>query len=122
MATRQSTIEFILDQVSTLNSVRAKKMFGEYALYVEDKVVALICDDQLFVKTTDPGRAFLGKRYQEGTAYPGAKPSMLIGADALEDHEQLSELLRITALALPPPKPKKSRASKTSKASKANSR
>jgi len=25
-------------------------MFGEYALYCGDKVVALVCDDQLFVK------------------------------------------------------------------------
>ena len=28
-------------------------MFGEYALYVGDRVVALVADDQLFVKNTN---------------------------------------------------------------------
>ncbi len=81
-------------------------MFGEYALYCGDKVVALVCDNQLFVKLTPPGKALVGPGYQEGEAYPGAKPSMLIGADLIEDGERLGELVRVTAAALPPPKPK----------------
>ena len=51
MATSRSTTEFILDQLSAVPNVRVRKMFGEYALYCDEKVVALICDDQLFVKT-----------------------------------------------------------------------
>src|SRR5450759_286276 len=47
--------------------------------------------------------------YQEGEAYPGAKPSMMIGADFIEDGERLCELIRATAAALPPPKPRKTR-------------
>jgi DNA transformation protein and related proteins len=104
MATRQSTIDFILDQLGVLRGVRSKKMFGEYALYYEEKVVALVCDDQLFVKPTSAGKALLGSRCREGMAYPGAKPSLLIGADELEDHDKLSELIRVTAEALPVPK------------------
>jgi hypothetical protein len=46
----------------------------------------LVCDDQLFVKITVPGRALVGERYAEGFAYPGAKASMLVGADELDDH------------------------------------
>lgn len=38
----------------------ARKMFGEYALYCDDKVVALVCDNSLFVTPTDEGRAFEG--------------------------------------------------------------
>jgi DNA transformation protein len=52
MATSRSTTEFILDQLSAVPNVRVRKMFGEYALYCDEKVVALICDDQLFVKIT----------------------------------------------------------------------
>jgi len=89
-----------------VTKVRVRKMFGEYALYCEDKVVALICDDQLFVKITPAGKAGVGRRYAEGIAYPGAKPSMLISATDLEDHERLSELILVTAAALPPPKPR----------------
>ena len=55
MATRQSTIDFLLDQLADLPGVRARKMFGEYALYLDEKVVALVCDDQLFLKPTPAG-------------------------------------------------------------------
>ncbi len=107
MATRQETIDFILDQAAGAGEARARKMFGEYALYLDGRVVALVCDDQLFVKITEPGREFVGERYEEGYAYPGAKASMRISEEMLDDREWLSELLRITALALPLPKPKK---------------
>jgi DNA transformation protein len=106
MATSQRTIDFLLDQLDTVPGVRVRKMFGEYALYCGEKVVGLVCDDQLFVKITAPGKALVGKRYAEGFAYPGAKASILVGAGDLDDHERLAELIRITATALPSPKPK----------------
>ena len=101
MATDTSTIEFLLDQLGSLPDVRARKMFGEYALYHQEKVVALVCDDQLYVKITPAGRDFVGDRYEEGEAYPGARPSMVIGADEIEDDARLCELIRLTAAALP---------------------
>jgi len=64
MASRQSTVDFILDQIAEAGSVSAQKMFGEYALYCNNKVVALICDDQLFVKPTNAGKAFINN-YKE---------------------------------------------------------
>jgi len=108
MSTSASTIEYILDQLG--DGVTERKMFGEYALYTHGKVVALVCDDQLFVKITDAGKEFVGKKYEEGTAYPGAKPSMLIDEDSIEDREWLRELFEITAAHLPAPKPKKRKA------------
>lgn len=107
MATKESTIEYILDQLSGVKDVRARKMFGEYALYCQDKVVALVCDDELFVKVTEPGKQFVGKQYQEGFPYPGAKAAMHIRGDILEDQKFVCELVRLTAQALPTPKPKK---------------
>ena len=100
-------MEYIEEQLLDVPGVRSRKMFGEYALYVEDKVVALVCDDTLFVKITEPGKAFVGDRYEEGIAYPGAKPSMLIDEDMIEDREWLGELIRITDSAIPAPKPKR---------------
>lgn len=110
MATSQGTIDFILDQLSSLSSVRTKKMFGEYALYCDEKVVALVCDNQLFVKITPAGKAMLGARYEEGVAYPGARPSMLIGAEEIDDRDRLCELIRLTADGLPAARPKGTRA------------
>jgi len=109
MATTQGTIDYLLDQLSDLPTVRAKKMFGEYALYCDEKVVALVCDDQLFVKITEAGKAWVGDRYAEGEAYPKARPSMVISAEDLDDADRLCELIRVTADALPQPKPKKER-------------
>ena len=107
MATKQSTADYIQDQLSELEYVTTRKMFGEYALYYIGKVVGLICDNTLFVKITDSGRTFVGDLYEEGEAYKGAKPSIKISSDQLEDHEWLSHLIRLTADSLPAPKPKR---------------
>lgn len=106
MATQQRTVDFILEQVAGVGDVSARKMFGEYALYRQDKVVALICDDQLFVKPTRGGKAFVGKTV-EASPYPGAKPAFLISADRWDDADWLAELIRLTDAELPQPKAKK---------------
>ncbi len=106
MSTSQSTADFILDQIN-LPSTAVRKMFGEYALYYQGKVVALICDNTLFVKITPPGAEFAHDYYEEGFPYPGAKPALKISPEQVEDSEWLTELIEITAQNLPTPKPKK---------------
>jgi TfoX/Sxy family transcriptional regulator of competence genes len=34
-------------------AISYRYMFGEYAIYCDGKVVALVCDNQLFVKPSD---------------------------------------------------------------------
>ena len=106
MATKQTTVDFILEQLSSVDAVSARKMFGEYALYCDGKVVGLICGDTLYVKITGSGKAFVGEYYQEGNAYRGAKTSMIIDEGRIEDREWLVELVRVTAENLPLPKPR----------------
>ena len=102
MATRAETIAPILDAVP---GASARKMFGEYALYLDTKVVALICDDRLFVKPLDVARALLAGA-EEAPPYPGAKPHLV--ADAwLDEPDVLAKALRAVAAALPAPKPRK---------------
>lgn len=100
-----SFVEFVVDQFDEDCAVTFKRMFGEFGLYSDGKFFGVICDDRLFVKPTEGGRAFIGD-VVEAPPYPGAKPSLLIG-DQIEDPEWLSELVRITARELPAPKPKK---------------
>lgn len=107
MSTQESTVDFIKDQLSSLKFVRTLKMFGEYGLYLNDKVVALICDDQVFVKRTEQGEKLVKGHFKNAPAYPGAKPSLLIGEDVIEDRELFSKLISVTADGLPMPKPKK---------------
>ena len=105
MASDQSFVEFIVDQIEGVGQITSKKMFGEYALYLNGKVVALICDNRLFIKPTEGGRAFIGD-VVEAPAYKGAKPSFLIDA-RVEDRQWISDLIRITYEELPEPKIKK---------------
>lgn len=103
MSTSKATAEYILEQLSSLGDVRVRSMFGEYALYCFGRVVGLICDDEVFIKKTDAGQTYASGRYVEGTAYPGAKPSMNI-TDSIDDADFFCELVRLTAMALPLPK------------------
>ncbi len=107
MATSQTTDDYVLDQLSSVKNVSARKMFGEYALYVGNKVVALVCNDVLFVKITDAGKGYVGDACEEGCAYEGARPSIAISEELIEDRRWLVELLELTAEHLPEPKPKK---------------
>ena len=105
MATSQQTVDFITDQIVSAGAIRSRKMFGEYAVYCNDKVVALVCDDQLFVKITEAGRALL-KNIDEAPAYPGARPSFRISGELWKDSEFRTQLIIATADELPAPKKK----------------
>ena len=109
MASRQETVDYILDQIAGAGDVSARKMFGEYGLYCDGKFFGVVCDDTLFLKPTDPGRAFAGD-VEEGSPYPGAKPHLIVSGDQLEDADWVSEFVRVTTAALPAPKPKKKKA------------
>lgn len=119
MGSEQRNVDFVLEQMAAAGDVSARKMFGEYAIYCGGKLVALFCDDQLFMKPTDAGRAFLGK-VKEAPPYPGAKPYFLITGDRCEDGDWLSELTRVTEHALPKPKPKLPRKTPKTKAKAAS--
>ena len=106
MASKQSSVDFVLEQMSGAGPVAARKMLGEYGIYCRDKVVALLCDNQLYVKPTLAGKAFIGEA-EEGFPYPGAKAWFLVAGDLWEDRDWLSRLIQITADELPLPKAKK---------------
>ena len=106
MASDQGTVDYLCEQAGLGGRLSHRKMFGEYALYLDGKVVALVCDNQLFVKPTPEGKAILGKT-QDLPPYPGAKPHFRLDAE-IEDRELYQRVLVQTALALPSPKPKSS--------------
>jgi TfoX/Sxy family transcriptional regulator of competence genes len=99
MATEKATVEFILDQLAPL-PVRARAMFGEYGLYCDEKFVALICDDTLFVKPTAISDQFFTDD-DLAPPYPGAKDHYAVPAAVLEDSERLREVIAGTAELLP---------------------
>lgn len=110
MASDQNFVDFVLDQIENVGEITAKKMFGEYGVWSDGKIFALICDNKLFIKPTEAGRIFI-KDVVEAPPYPGAKPSFLI-ENRIDDREWLSKLIRITVSELPEPKPKKKKSKK----------
>lgn len=107
MASDQGFVEFVCDQLRGVGPVSYRKMFGEYAIYVGRKVVALVCDDRLFLKPTAAGRALIGTP-TEAPPYPGAKPYFVID-ECLDDPEFLATLIQATEAEVPEPKPKRKR-------------
>jgi TfoX/Sxy family transcriptional regulator of competence genes len=105
MASDQDFVDFIVDQLDGAGEITSRKMFGEYVIYCDGKVVALVCDNRLFIKPTQAGRAFIGD-VVEAPPYPGARNSFLI-EEQFEDRDWISKLVTITTKELPEPKPKK---------------
>lgn len=108
MATSKEFAEYVCDQLMAAGNVSCRKMFGEYGVYLDEKIVGLICDNQFFLKKTEVGRSMIEEHLttvEEGLPYPGAKPQFLI--ESLDDREWLGELLRACYQELPMPKPKK---------------
>lgn len=106
--TTPDTMAHILDQLSGAGEVRARKMFGEYGVYCDDRFFGVVCANQLFIKPTPDGEA-LEPSLEHAPPYKGAKPSLLVTPDLLEDTERLAALVRVTKKALSPPKPKKTK-------------
>jgi TfoX/Sxy family transcriptional regulator of competence genes len=110
MATHKEFVDFVVDQIENSGDITAKSMFGEYGIFSNGKIFGLICDNKLFIKPTQAGRAFI-KDVVEAPPYKGAKPSFLV-EDKIEDREWLSELVRVTLKELPEPKPRKKKIKK----------
>ncbi len=111
MATEARTAEFLAEQVAGAGEIRTRKMFGEYALYCDEKVVAFICDDQLYVKITAASRPYLDESH-DAPAYPGSKPYIRVPEDYWDDADWMSRIVRAVADSVPAPKPKARRTRK----------
>lgn len=101
MATRKDSLPPILDAIP---GATVRPMFGEYALYLQGKVVGFICDDTIFLKNLAEARALLPNA-ELGPAYPGSK-AYIVADPWLDDPTVLAAAAQAIADALPSPKPK----------------
>ena len=106
MSTTQDYMKFISEQLSGGGEITYRKMFGEYGLYCNGKIFALVCADQLFIKITEAGRR-LAPDLKTAPPYDGAKPYFLM--EDIDDRKFLTDFVTATCEELPPPKPKKTR-------------
>ncbi len=72
MATGESFLHYVLDNIPDRWAVRSRKMFGEYMIYLNDKPVLLICDNTVFAKKL-PELEDLCAGCPEGLPYEGLR-------------------------------------------------
>lgn len=104
MASRLEYVEFVCGQLSGSGKVTWKKMFGDYCIYCNTKVLGLICDDIVYIKPTKAGEMLLEDAPKQ-PPYEGAKPHIVL--EELDNIEFLAKFVQATCEELPLPKPKK---------------
>ena len=98
MSTQSGFVEYVAEQAGLGDRLTAKRMFGEYGLYIDGKVVAFACDDSLFVKPAE-ATAGLCADLPRRPPYPGAK-LYPVADELLDDSERLQTLLLATFAAV----------------------
>ena len=105
MSTSKDTIKFILQKLRNTSLFSTRAMFGEYALYADAKVVALVCNDLLYVKIC-PASSSLEDTCEKDSPYPGAKLHYVVDEEHLDGITTLPEILIAIAKSLPAKKVK----------------
>ena len=103
MASNPDFVQYIVDQCSQAGEITARKMFGDYGIYCNGKIFALVCDNGFYLKPTEAGRQML-RSEELRPPYEGAKPYFYI--EDVDDRDYLSALTNATCAELPDPKPK----------------
>ena len=91
MASSKEYLDFIMDQLSDMEEVAARKMMGEYIIYYRGKIVGGIYDDRFLVKPV-PAAVELMPEAQKELPYEGAKEMLLV--DEVDNREFMCNLLR----------------------------
>ena len=104
MSSNADFVQYIIDQCSGAGEIAVKKMMGDYCAYCDGVLFGLICDNNFYVKVTEPGKAVL-KEVILRPPYDGAKDYFYISD--VDDRDSLVSLIKATIPALPKQKVKK---------------
>ncbi len=103
MATTNEYIEYVCEQINGIGAIRYKKMFGEFMVYVNDKPIIIVCDNNAFVKKLECIEEMM-KDSKLGYPYKGAKEHYILDID---DSEFCKNVVSKIEEVTPMPKPKK---------------
>ncbi len=104
MASSKAYLEYILEQLSDLESITYRAMMGEYIIYYKEKIIGGIYDNRFLLKPVKSALNMMPDAVME-LPYEGAKEMLL--ADNVEDREFMRELIEAMYEQLPAPKKKK---------------
>ena len=84
MSTRPEFVQYLLDQLEGLGELRARKMFGDYLIYLNDRPALLVCDGTPFAKPL-PCVAELLEDRPTAPPYEGAKAHYVLDPEGVAD-------------------------------------
>ena len=96
-------IDFVCDMLKPLGAVRARKMMGDYVVYVNEKCVITACDNNAYVKRL-PCIGDLMADAECGCPYSGAKEAYILD---FSDQRKALKVIGTLWDDLPYPKSKK---------------
>lgn len=105
MASNKEFVEYVAEQMQDAGIITYRRMFGEYGIYCNGKIIAFICDNQLLLKATEAGREVCPD-LPMGALYEGAQKKYFLVED-VDNREMLNRLIPATYEALPESKPKR---------------
>ncbi len=96
-------IEFVCSQIKNIGTVRYRKMFGNYVIYLNEKPVILVCNNIAYVKKHPSIENFM-QDAEFCIPYNGAKEHYIL--DVEHKHPLLEVVVSTLAKVLPYPKEK----------------
>ena len=103
MASSKDYLDFILEQLSSLEGISHRAMMGEYIIYYKDRIVGGIYDDRFLVKPVEVALKMMPDAQIE-LPYEGG--SRMLAVDNVEDREFLQSLIEAMYDELPAPRKK----------------
>lgn len=98
MATTESFIKHVCEQLEGIGEIRYKKMFGEYMVYINDKPVIIVCENTAYIKQLDIIKEEM-KNAEVGYPYKGAKEHYILDIDNSEiSKEIVTKIEKVTAV------------------------
>ena len=57
MACNSDFVQYIADQCAGAGEIAVKQMMGDYCIYCDGILFGLICDNNFYLKVTEPGKS-----------------------------------------------------------------
>lgn len=103
MACTTDYIDFVCSQLNGVGTIRSKKMFGDWLIYIDEKPIILACDNICYVKKL-PTIAELMTGADTGFPYDGAKEHYILD---IEHRDKAIKIIKTLLPVIPYPKKKK---------------
>ena len=108
MATSREYALFVENLFRGVDGFSMKRMFGEYGIYLQGRVLGFLCDEQILLQDTPTARKLLPNAERK-ELFPGSKLFIIFSDEG--NHHLLQSVAQAIWEELPVPKPRKGRKS-----------